>query len=399
MKTGLALAILLLACVITQQVWLDDFLAGRTSADDSLSRPVPQSTLERRITSRVLTTRELRGQNALTPDPEVRDWLTQRMKSGLTSPESLAADVRKSWPQYQDVKVMQTYSLLADEILSRVESWSDASQPQLTHLSVGVVPGLLGVGTRAVVIAGLRLPTLTPAALDNPDDHRFYTTCPQCHQGQPCAVPHQARVIKLRCQHCNQVYSMLAAGPGRHYRYVSEFLTGFAPQMQFPAGQSRLQELMTIWRAATQECHYRSDGPGDDTDTWQTAGETLRLKQGDCEDLAIFLADWLIARGFQARVAIGRYREEADSHSWIVVRLENHDYVIEPTEFPFNLQRPPLVSELGTRYKAELTFDRQAIYSPKNADIIFGGDFWSDDTWQRVPLPHAQDFAHVISGE
>jgi hypothetical protein len=190
---------------------------------------------------------------------------------------------------------------------------------------------------------------------------------------------------------------MVAADARGRFRYVNEYLTGYAPPARYPAGQSRLAELMSIWRAVAEGCRYTVDAGDDDNDAWQTALETQTLGTGDCEDSSILLADWLLTRKFQVRVALGRYAERG-GHAWVVVRLDGSDYLLESTEGAPSTARPPLLSEVGSRYVPELVFDHLAFYIRKQPADARSADYWSDSTWQRVvPRPRVDRNGATIS--
>jgi hypothetical protein len=179
---------------------------------------------------------------------------------------------------------------------------------------------------------------------------------------------------------------MLAADSGGHFHYVTDFLTGYTPIIPYPPEQSKIEELMTIWRAETGWCGYLAEGSNEDHGSWQISNETYGRRRGGCEDLAILLADWLLGRGFQARVVIGSHAAAHDAYAWVVVRLEGKDYLLDATQVPLNLQRPPLLSEVGSRYVPELAFDRQTIFVPKHPDTASSGDLWEADAWQSVEV-------------
>jgi hypothetical protein len=349
--------------------------------DSALKEPV---TIEERIATELLMARQLQGHTPLTPDREVEEWLLTSDHSGSTSPEALAESIRRKWPQYQDVRVLDAYSLFDDGIVERVMGWTEATAAELTHVSVAVKPGPWHAGSSVTIVAGMRLPLLSAKTLNDPNHSLFYSTCTLCKESQPCKIPRPAPVLKLRCQHCQHVYAMLAVDTQGNYRPVNEFLTGYMPPNTLLPGPTKLQELMAIWQAETQLCRYLTDGRKEHDDAWQTARETRELRQGDCEDSAILLADWLLTRGFQARVAIGRYDAKKSAHAWVTVRVDGSEFLLESTEAPLGLQRPPLVRELGARYVPELLFDRSAIYIPKGPDATVVSDYWSEDRWQRV---------------
>jgi hypothetical protein len=337
--------------------------------------------LEERVAASVQTQRLALESPSLQPDAALQNWLLEFFKSGATDPDMIAQRVRRAWPQYQDVTVMQSYSLFEDGVLDCIDQWNESSTENLTHLSVVVRPGIFGVGSRVTVVAGQRLPDLTPGTLANGEQSQFYSVCTLCGEGQPCQIPRSSRVFKLRCQHCHELYSMLAADSAGRFCFVNEFLDGPPPPVQLPPGEPKLKNLMHIWRAQMSRCRYVPDR-GDDV--WQTAEETLALRQGDCEDAAILLADWLLSCGFQARIAIGAYERQEGAHAWVVVRLGERDYLVEPTEYPFNLPRPPLLREVCALYLPELLFDRDAIFTPRKPGTSLRNDYWSEDGWNRV---------------
>jgi hypothetical protein len=339
--------------------------------------------LEERVTGSVQTQRLTLESPMLQSDPALQKWMLELLKSGVTDPDVLAQSVRRAWPQYQDVSVMQSYSLFEDGVLDCVDRWKEASTRELTHLAVVVRPGAFGIGSRVTMVAGQRLPDLTPAALANGKQSLFYSVCTLCGKGQPCQVPQPARVFKLRCQHCQELYAMLAADSTGRFHFVNEFLDRPPPPGPFPPDEPKLAVLMHLWCAQMSRCRYVPDR-GDENDVWQTAEETLALRQGDCEDGAILLADWLLSSGFQVRIAIGEYDGQEGAHAWVVARIAGEDYLLEPTEYPFNLQRPPYLSEVSSRYVPELLFDREAIFTPRKPGAQLRQDYWSDGAWKRV---------------
>jgi len=380
-----------------QQGWLSNAAAWWGGVSAGRYAPADTPTLQGQIITTVLTERQRLGVSPLMPDPVVQHWLVNQVRSGESDPDLIAQSARRAWPQYQEVMVVQTSSLIADGILRRIAAWPDVGMRDVSHFCVVVEPGSLGLGWNATVLAGLRLPMFSPEALDDPKQDKFYSTCTLCNHGQPTKVPRHARSFSLKCPLCDRVYAMLAADSHGRFRYVNEYLTGYAPPARFPRGQTKLAELMTIWRAVVRQCHYLSDAADDDKDAWQTAEETQALGLGDCEDSSILLTDWLLVRGFRARVAIGRYAERG-AHAWVVVQLDGKDYLLESTEYPVSTQRPPLLKEVGSRYVPELLFDRLAIFIRKKPDSLWNGDFWGEKTWQRVvsrPAPSKE--AKIVS--
>ena len=369
-------------------LWRHAWVSGALNILLDKSAAVASIGFDDQIATDVLAERLHLGVPPLIPDHDLQRWLLNFAKTGTKDPDVIAQSVRLAWPQYQDVRILQTFSMFENNIQERVTGWKDAGAGELTHISVAASPGFCGFGWNVTVAAGIRLPVLNPEALNDPAQSRFYTTCTLCNEGQPCQIPRNSHRFMIRCQHCNHVYAMLAADSNGRFRYVTDFLMGYKPPFEHPPGQSKLAELMDIWRTATTKCRYVADDGSEDDDAWQTAEETQVLRQGDCEDSAILIADWLLARGFQARIAIGQYDAKRTAHAWVFVRVDGNDYVLETTEFPFNLPRPPLLSEVSSRYVTELSFDREAVYIPKREEARMSGDLWSEDDWQRIETVH-----------
>jgi hypothetical protein len=120
--------------------------------------------------------------------------------------------------------------------------------------------------------------------------------------------------------------------------YSMQFLVGSkwpnAGSCPEPPGSAARVEAM--WLDVAEKIVYQKDDesfPGRQ-EVWQTAEETLRAGFGDCEDHSILLVDWLLAEGYEARVAIGESRfgdGQWGGHAWVVLRLEGKEYLIEAT--------------------------------------------------------------------
>lgn len=345
-------------------------------------------TIEGRAVTTVLAARQSLKEPPVLPDVALQEWLVNRVQSGPVDAEAIAQGARTSWPQYQELIVFNSHSATADGLLEQISSWPDLNTRGLTNVAAVAERGTFGLGWGITVLVGQQLPLFSPEALNNPKQEKFYSICTLCRKGQACQIPRHSRSLSLECPECHRIYAMVAADSHGQFRYVNEYLTGYAPPTHYPRGQSKLAELMAIWRAVTSDCRYTLDAGDDDTDAWQTAQETQALGRGDCEDSSILLADWLLSRGFQARVALGRYAERG-GHAWVVVRLDEKDYLMESTEGTSGAQRPPLLAEVGSRYVPELLFDPLTIFIRKRPHNSWNGDFWGESTWERV-VPRAR---------
>jgi hypothetical protein len=363
-------------------------------------KPGDTAGLEAGITKRMESERQRLAVPVLARDEELQRWLAGKIQNGAKDPAALSVAARLAWPQFQDVRTIQTSTLFASQVLDRIASWPDAGLEKMSHLATVVQKGKFGLGWEATALVGVRLPVLTMEALRDKTRSQFYSTCALCKKSQPCEVPRGTQVFKLQCQHCQQTYAMVAADTKGGYRHANEFLTGFAPAIQFPAVATKFEEIMQIWRAHTSQFRYLTDGPADNHDAWQTGEETRTSGEGDCEDSAILLADWLISRGFEARVVIGTFGpgpEQRQAHAWVALRFNDAEFLMESTEFPFGQARPMTVAETlelaGGTYVPELQFDRDAIYVPKQAAEQLATDYWSDKAWQRVPADEKKRLA------
>jgi hypothetical protein len=327
-------------------------------------------------------------------DPEMEAWLeTEFPKLDTSDLNKITEQVQEGMPRYYRVAVCAASSPSLRELLQRFHNYSQRAQPEMTHMAVVLRPRASGLMNEALLVLGQRLRDFSPEALtQSKDDEPFYSTCVHCKQPHFMKLSRAQRSMALECPKCHRKYAVIAADSAGRFHYVNEFLTGYAPQAVFAKDQSRVQQLFTIWSAVHANCRYTNDPgakPGsshakaEQTDCWQFADETQRLQRGDCEDSSIFLADWLMSRGFQVRVALGRYGD-LGGHAWCVVKIEDREYLLESTENRPDPNDPPLASRVGSRYVPELLFDRYAIYVPSSANRSWKGDYWSANAWTRI---------------
>jgi len=326
-------------------------------------------------------------------DPKMEAWLDREFAKIDTSDLNKVTElVQEGMPRYYRVSVCSASSPSLRELGQRFHEYSHRSQPEMTHMAVALRPRASGLMHEALLVLGQRLRDFTPEALSKSADEPFFSTCVHCKQPHFMKLSRAQRSMALECPKCRRKYAVIAADSAGNFRYVNEFLTGYAPSAVFAKNQSRVQQLFTIWAAVHANCLYTND-PGaksgtnyakkEQTDCWQFADETQRLQRGDCEDSSIFLADWLMSRGFQVRVALGRYGD-LGGHAWCVVKIDDKEYLIESTESRPDPTDPPLASRVGSRYVPEVLFDRFAIYVPTSSNRAWKGDYWSANTWTRI---------------
>ncbi len=327
-------------------------------------------------------------------DPELEEWLkTNYTKLDTDDLNKVTTQVQDGMPRYFRVSVCAASSPSMRELLQRFHEYTHRSQPEMTHMAVALRSRAGGIMNEALLIIGERLQDFSPEALTQSKDNTpFFSMCVHCKQPHFMNLSRQQRSMALECPKCRKKYAVIAADTKGRFRYVNEFLTGYAPPAVFPKEESRVQQLFTIWSAVHSNCRYTTD-PGVKSDTlyakkeqldaWQFADETQRLQRGDCEDSSIFLADWLASRGFQVRVALGRYGD-LGGHAWCVVKVEDKEYLLESTESRPDPNDWPLASRVGSRYSPEVLFDRFAIYVPSTSTRVWKGDYWSAKAWTRI---------------
>lgn len=383
--------VLVAAVVIMTAVhpaWVGDccqWVGGLWRGEASGFRPAE---VEGHVAKTIHTARSTARVRSLQPDGELHDWLKDRMKKdGLPDLDSLTRDLQLSHPRYINVAAYAMQSPSTGGLLEQLGGWSDKADASFTHEAIVARPRPSLMGFECVVVVGTQIPEFSPEAMGRGGD-KFYSICSLCGKGQPCQIPMRTRSFSLDCPHCHRTYALLAVDTHQRFHYVNEYLTGFEPTAHFSNRLSRLEELLTVWKAVIKGIRYVPDSADSDpdNDAWQIAPETQKLGKGDCEDSAIYLADWLLARGFEARVCVGRCAEMG-GHAWVIVRLNGKCYLLESTNSNADTKVLPLADEMGSRYVPEASFDRKAFYLRVNPDTSWDGDYWTESKWQRIAPP------------
>lgn len=371
--------------------WLTDSQQWMRSLIGNEAATFKAGEAEAKIATQVSAVRRAAHQEELASDAELRDWLGGRVgKGAMDDLDDLTASVRAQFPRYVKLAVCALKSPSVDDLLQKASDWSHQTEKSFTHQAVVARARAAHFGFECVIVTGQRLEDFDPGKLARGHDH-FFVKCPLCHSAQGCEIPPLMRSVSLECPSCHRPYAMLAVDTKGRYRYVNEYLEGYAPPARFPGGISKLNEMLLIWNSVVHGIRYVPDlADGNDTnDAWQTAAETQRLGTGDCEDSSIYLADWLISRGFNARVAVGHYAERG-GHAWVIVRLDGRSYILESTNPEVDTHEPPLLENVGARYVPDAMIDREGFYTRLNPSAPWDGDYWSLAKWQHV-LPNRKE--------
>ena len=346
-------------------------------------------TLEVDIVDRINYARMPAKSPLITVDSELETWLRAISPTINTDDlKGLVSRIQTRFPRYLEVSVSTNRSGRLRDMASGFEDLSYQTEAQVNNLAVAVRKLSSARGYEAIIVSGQRLDDFSPEALSDQKSSKqksFFAVCTHCQHPHACTISPGQRGVILECPKCSRVFGVLASDDKGHFRYVNEYLTGYAPPCIFDDEGEKLHQMYTIWNAVVSDCVYQTDATelSPNRDSWQTAIETLSLGHGDCEDSSILLADWLISRGFQVRVALGRYGD-LGQHAWCVVKLEGVDYLLESTEGAPNPNKPPYVSDVGSRYVPETLFDRDSLYVRANPGARFDGDYWSSKNWVKV---------------
>lgn len=160
-----------------------------------------------------------------------------------------------------------------------------------------------------------------------------------------------------------EVVATIAPGLDRRHHFANAYLVGHVPYADV--------EPWVPLAALARDKSYRYDheqyaGRGE---LWQTSREAFYYPQGDCEDHAIALADWLIGLGHDARVVIGRVR--GDGHAWVVLFDGDRTFLLEATDKQPGLALP--LAEKFPEYQPEAMFNRESYWV--NAGTVLTTDY------------------------
>lgn len=367
-------------CATRAVTWAQDVMRGE---DPSYT----VDTLEVDLVDRINYARTPAKRPLIKVDSELETWLRAIANTINTDDlKSLVTRIQDRFPRYLEVSVTANHSGHLRDMAGLFDDFSYQSEAQVNNVAIAVRKASATRGYDAIIVSGQRLDDFSPEALTERKSNNFFAVCTHCQYAHACTISAGQRGVILECPKCKRVFGVLASDDAGHYRYVNEYLTGYSPPCYFEDEGEKLLQMYTIWNAVVTGCTYQSDATelNPNRDSWQTALETLNLGHGDCEDSSLLLADWLISRGFQVRVALGRYGD-LGQHAWCVVKLDGTDYLLESTEGPHDTSKnPPYVSDVGARYVPETLFDRDALYVRAKPGARFEGDYWSTKNWVRV---------------
>ena len=339
--------------------------------------------------------RHSEGLPTIEVDPHAEAWVEGKLPQVMTNHagamDEVLAGLQSSMPTVHTAAAYLTLAETEHELTRQVIQWHENIGDKATHLVTLPFhhPQSRKLGCFAVSIR--KLPVFTPRLLDQQVE-LFFNECPHCGTSHAGRVPPSGRSIVFSCPHCNKPFDAYAIDNDGHYNRVTSFLSRLQGPALEPPPETPLEEMYCVWYAVATRCRYSSDITGVDgpRDYWQNSMETFNSRNGDCEDSSILLADWLISRGIEAKVATGK-TEDGEGHAWCVARIDGLQYILETTALP-DPDNPPLASKLWEQYQPRYLFDRKGLYFLKNEHETMVDDYWAQSLWLPVPEPQVASY-------
>lgn len=172
----------------------------------------------------------------------------------------------------------------------------------------------------------------------------------------------------------NGPHTMSAQGVDQYHYLVHAFLEGYQP--------FEVDNVMLPLYALAKRKSYLLDEKqySGRADVWQSSRQAFFNPNGDCEDHAIILADWLIAMGEDARVVLGDM--DGNGHAWVVLFKNGKEYLLEATrKSGLGRTKPYPLAGLYKGYHPRYMFNRELFW------VNHGGKFTTDYSgkhWQEM---------------
>ena len=267
-----------------------------------------------------------------------------------------------------------------EELATKAAAWEMLGHKELTHLGLSVCCVTEETGHVTWIAFGLGaqiVPEVSPELLSQ-GQRDFAFTCHLCgHQaaGRLVTPPSgDAGALAAVCERCKRRFDLFGLDTAGKFHRPPWFLRGFQPR--------KVSSPFDAWLSVLTGYQYMLDSKRfGRQEVWQLAEETHRWRQGDCEDTAILLADWLAASGYRARVVTGQVKRRG--HAWVVLRYQGQDYLLETTGGRRSFRRAALGSAAMVKYFPEVQFERSGVWFRKRN--AWTAHYFSDDEWARGP--------------
>lgn len=175
-----------------------------------------------------------------------------------------------------------------------------------------------------------------------------------------------------------------AYGLDGHHHFVNSYLVGFEP---FKTSKVWVPMYTISNRLSYEHDHHQYRGL---KDVWQNPKETYQKNKGDCEDHALVLADWLISMKEDARVVVGKYKNQP--HAWVVLFKNKQVFLLESTSKinRTSLQHYP-VARYQPAYNPEYMFNRKYFWI--NQGSILTTNYESNHWVKKSAFYRKKDFS------
>lgn len=348
------------------------------------------------IVSETNRLRENSMRTTLVADADLDTWLAEQAKN--VTPHESSVDVLLNRLETMEPSVSSASAQFisankAEEVTRTLQEWAEQLPDGTSDVAVHLFPKSPIQPFRAVAVAAERLPKFSPRLLGVENDglhQRFYNICATCKKPHVSMVTRESLAVALECPTCEAPYDLYAMKLDGSYCRVTDLLTGYERSSGFPDDMSKYDQMLAIWRTVLKEFVYTTDlqGSNGPQDSWQTAAQTSKIGNGDCEDTSIFMTDWLISRGINARVAIGVH-SAGGGHAWCVAEVDGKEYLLETTGGnDTDTSKPPLVSRSGNEYQPLAMFDNHAIYFRENEDPI--AQYFTSAGWNQIECERSE---------
>lgn len=153
----------------------------------------------------------------------------------------------------------------------------------------------------------------------------------------------------------NQIAMLSAIGLDRRQHFANSYLVGVRPFITD-------NDWLPLYVLARRKVYQLDSEQYGVDEMWQNSAQAFQLLRGDCEDHALVLADWLISEGLDARVVVGRYKDQG--HAWVVVFKESQVFLLEATDKRAgkSWNHYPLAA-LAEHYHPEFMFNRTQFWT------------------------------------
>ena len=170
----------------------------------------------------------------------------------------------------------------------------------------------------------------------------------------------------------SRIFTYAASALNKKHYLANSFLLGFVP---FETDKVWVP-LATLSQRKRYLFDHKLYGPHMQ-DVWQNSKQAYAYSHGDCEDHSILLADWLIAMGLDAKVALGDV--PSGGHAWVVLNYKGIDYVLEATnKRRINSIHDFELASRATDYWPEILFNRDSLWVNTGSKFTtrYRGNHW-----------------------